>query len=84
MENHLSRRVIQNQIISQNERNAVMRENVNPVYPTYFGLNKGSDIDSDFNKMPPANQQYGHGSDIEIIDLDDPRRDVKPTTWHRK
>ena len=21
-------------------------------------------------------------NDIEIIDLDDPRRDIKPTTWH--
>jgi hypothetical protein len=33
--------------------------------------------------QPPAVQNHP-GGDIEIIDLDDPRRDVKPTTWHRK
>ena len=32
----------------------------------------------DFN----ASQPYGSQGDIEIIDLDDPRRDIKPTTWH--
>ena len=32
----------------------------------------------------PVSDVPTYGSDVEIIDLDDPRRDVKPTTWHRK
>ena len=33
--------------------------------------------------QPPI-RQNPFGDDVEVIDLDDPRRDVKPTTWHRK
>lgn len=34
-----------------------------------------------FYSQPPVSQnQFNDG--IEVIDLDDPRRDVKPTTWH--
>lgn len=33
------------------------------------------------SSMPPA-PRGGFTEDVEVIDLDDPRRDIKPTTWH--
>ena len=32
---------------------------------------------------PLSEIQVQHDDDIEVIDLDNPNRDVKPTTWHR-
>ena len=32
--------------------------------------------------LAPINNTYS-GDDIEVIDLDDPRGQIKPTTWHR-
>ena len=31
----------------------------------------------------PQRQSYSSANDIEVIDLDDPRGQIKPTTWHR-
>lgn len=84
MENHVTRRVVGNRFAPQtNERNVMMNENVNPIYPTYFDLGNEANLSNSANMMPPAKQQYSYGGDVEIVDLDDPRRDVKPTTWHR-
>ena len=31
---------------------------------------------------PPQDRTYPPTDDIEVIDLDDPRGQIKPTTWH--
>lgn len=81
MENYLVRRVVPNQNVSVgNERNAVMNENVNPVYPTYFDLGNEPNLSVN-NGKPPANQ-HPYDDGIEVIDLDNPRGQIKPTTWH--
>lgn len=83
MEHCIVRRVMPNQIVHlQNERNEVMNENPNPVYPTHFDLGYESNLGSHANKMPPV-PQHPYDDGIEVIDLDNPRGQIKPTTWHK-
>lgn len=81
MENPIvRRRIVPNQIINPNERNVVMNENVNPVYPTYFDLGNEPNLSAN-NGKPPVSQ-HAHDDGIEVIDLDNQRDQIKPTTWH--
>jgi hypothetical protein len=47
-----------------------------------LGLNQQQVFASRTGNLARVNNAAGE-DDIEVIDLDDPRGQIKPTTWHR-
>lgn len=59
-----------------------MESNNYPQYPVYPGPDRYPVLNGQVNNMGPAGPRGGYGDDIEVIDLDNARGQVKPTTWH--